>query len=136
MTFNERLKLLRENSGLTQSYMAEKIGVKRPTYAGYETKGTQPSYDILQKIAKVFNVSIDYLIGATDIKNKPDDLLKGEYHKDFENIDEVLNFIVEDNAIMKFLDIDTNELTHEEIIEFTNNLKTQIELLSYKYKNR
>ena len=134
MTFSERLKLLRENAGLTQSYMAEKIGVKRPTYAGYETKGTQPSYDILQEIANFFNVSVDYLLGATDIKNKPDDILKGEYHKDFENIDEVLKFLLQDNTVMAFGGFDTNKLTDDEIIELANALKSQIELLGLKYK--
>ncbi|WP_129721391.1 helix-turn-helix domain-containing protein [Xylanivirga thermophila] len=67
MEFGQRLKLLRNIKKTTQEELANFLGVGRPTIAGYETKGTQPSFEILEKIADFFDVSIDYLLGRSDI---------------------------------------------------------------------
>jgi len=64
-----RLKELRKNYNMTQEDLAKYLGVGRPTIVGYETKGKQPSFEILDKIANLFNVSVDYLLGRTDIKD-------------------------------------------------------------------
>ncbi|WP_279387130.1 helix-turn-helix domain-containing protein [Paenibacillus pinisoli] len=60
--------MLREKHKLTQDQMAERIGVSRPTIAGYESeeKNRIPREDTLHKIADIFDVSIDYLLGRTD----------------------------------------------------------------------
>lgn len=67
--FAERLKLLRNEKKITQAELASLMKVGRPTIAGYETKGTQPDYEKLAWLASFFNVSTDYLLGLTDIKN-------------------------------------------------------------------
>jgi transcriptional regulator with XRE-family HTH domain len=89
MTVNlgERLKTLREENKVTQEHLAEYLGVGRPTVAGYETKGKQPSYEILDKIANYFNVSVDYLLGRTDIKNSSILSAKEEQNKYYTNND-------------------------------------------------
>ena len=69
MTFGERLKLLRDEKGLTQEQIGEIINVARPTVAGYETKGKQPDHDKLNKLADYFNVSTDYLLCRTNERN-------------------------------------------------------------------
>lgn len=67
MDFGQRLKMLRDEKKITQGDLAEYLGVGRPTVAGYETKGKQPSFEILKNIADFFDVSLDYLLGRTDI---------------------------------------------------------------------
>ena len=134
MTFSDRVKQLRLKAGMTQHELADMLNLSRSAVAGYESEEKQASVKIIKELSNIFNVSIDYLLGETDIKNKPDDLLRGEYHKDFENVDEALKFIVEDNTVMSFGGFDTNKLTDDEIIEFANALKKQIELLGLKYK--
>ena len=69
MNFGQRLKLLREQNTVTQDELSKHLGVGRPTIAGYETKGKQPSFELLEKIADFFDVSIDYLLGRTDVKS-------------------------------------------------------------------
>jgi transcriptional regulator with XRE-family HTH domain len=67
--FAKRFKELRENIlGLTQEQMAEKLGVQRPTIAGYESeeKNRIPRKETLNKIAEKFGVSIDWLMGNSD----------------------------------------------------------------------
>ena len=56
-TTGEKLKLLRTKLGLTQSAVAEALGVERSTYTYYELGKTIPSWDILKKLAKLFNIS-------------------------------------------------------------------------------
>lgn len=68
MKFGQRLKCLRDKNKITQDELAKHLGVGRPTIAGYETKGKQPSFEILEKMADFFSVSTDYLLGRTDIK--------------------------------------------------------------------
>lgn len=67
-SFSQRFKHLREKKGWTQDEVAEKLGVSRPTIAGYESeeKGRIPREETLHKIADLFGVSLDYLLGRTD----------------------------------------------------------------------
>ncbi|WP_139491875.1 helix-turn-helix domain-containing protein [Brevibacillus dissolubilis] len=67
----ERLKLLREDKNVTQDELAELLHIKRPTYARYETADNEMDYAKLNKLADFFQVSIDYLLGRTDIPYPP-----------------------------------------------------------------
>ena len=66
MEFYENLKALRKARGLSQSELAEKLGVSTGLIGMYETNGRKPSYEMLELIADYFNVDLDYLIGRTD----------------------------------------------------------------------
>ncbi|MDD7793662.1 helix-turn-helix domain-containing protein [Clostridium sp. 'White wine YQ'] len=82
MSFSERLKILRNSKGITQQDLADILKVERPTIAGYETKGKQPDYDKLLILSDYFNVSIDYLLGKSDIKEPAEKII--EKNKDTE----------------------------------------------------
>ena len=60
------LKNLRNQKKMTQAETAELLGIDRSTYTKYESGGSTPSFDMLQKIADFFEVSVDYLLGRTD----------------------------------------------------------------------
>lgn len=60
--FGETVKQLRKQHNITQAQLAQALSVGRPTIAGYETKGKQPDYDKLIRLAQFFNVSVDYLL--------------------------------------------------------------------------
>ncbi|MBS5934895.1 MAG: helix-turn-helix transcriptional regulator [Clostridiales bacterium] len=66
--FGERLKELREDQGMTQSDLANMLNISRASISGYETEANDPSIDILIKLADIFNVSLDYLLGRTKEK--------------------------------------------------------------------
>lgn len=66
MNLGKKLKYLRNKQNLTQKELANKIGVRRATIAGYETKGKEPSYSTLKKLARALNCSIDFLLDNTD----------------------------------------------------------------------
>ena len=64
--FRARLTMLRKERHLTQVQMAEKLGVSRPSYTCYEIGNAFPPIATLCKLADMFNVSLDYLVGRTD----------------------------------------------------------------------
>lgn len=65
----ERLKSLRLEAHLTQKNIADTFGTSPQSYAQWEKGLRKPSQQSLEKLAKFFNVSTDYLLGNTDIKN-------------------------------------------------------------------
>ena len=67
--FSTRLAQLREELGLTRKEVAEKLNIDQTTYGKYELSKRQPDYDTLQKIASFYNVSVDYLLGRTNVRN-------------------------------------------------------------------
>jgi len=73
MTFGERLKILRKDFDISQDELGKKIGVARTSVANYETNRNYPTSEVLEKLSDVFSVSIDYLLGKTDIRNVDND---------------------------------------------------------------
>lgn len=67
MNFGARLTTLRKQRKLLQADVANKIGIARATYGAYEQGTRQPDFETLEKIADFFEVSIDYLLGRSDI---------------------------------------------------------------------
>ena len=53
---------------LTQKDVADFLGADRSTYAKYETGDSEPNLDTLIRLSNFFGVSLEYLIGQTDIK--------------------------------------------------------------------
>lgn len=60
--FSVRLRQLRENKHMTQSQLAQRIGVTRSMVSAYETDIRLPSYDVLIRIASVLGTNTDYLL--------------------------------------------------------------------------
>lgn len=67
--FGERLHMLRMEKELTMKKAGAAIGVTDGAWNKYEKNKSQPSYETLTKIADVFDVSLDYLLGRTNIRD-------------------------------------------------------------------
>jgi len=76
LEIGNRLKKLRIKHGLLQKKIAEQLNLSQQTISLYEANKREPDYITLQKIADYFNVSIDYLLGKTDIKEPVDDVIE------------------------------------------------------------
>ena len=79
MVFGNILKKLRQDYNLTQEDLAEKINTSRSNIANYENDKNKPSIEVLEKLSKIFNVSIDYLLGKSDIRGSNEDKNKQFY---------------------------------------------------------
>lgn len=104
--FGEKLKHLRENRNLLQKDLAENLGVTSQTISGWEIDRTRPDYEMLQKIAKLFDVSIDYLLD-----NEPSE----EFKEQSEENQEILKAVADGLAdpTMKALYSKASELKNE-----------------------
>jgi len=70
-TFAERMIELRKERNLKKAKAAREMGLSRSTITLYENgERTNPTSDILQKIADYYNVSIDYLTGKSNIRER------------------------------------------------------------------
>lgn len=68
MNFGKVLKELRLKAGLTQKELAAQIGITKSVISFYELQERTPSPAILVKLAAVFHVSTDYLLGIDSIE--------------------------------------------------------------------
>ena len=66
---SKRLRQCRKESKLTQRDAATYADITEKAYQNYELATRQPKIEILMRIADVFQVSIDYLVGRTDNKS-------------------------------------------------------------------
>ena len=63
-----RMKLLREEKGISMKEAAFKLGIPYTTYVNYEKGAREPNSEMLIEIANFYNTSIDYLLGKTDTR--------------------------------------------------------------------
>lgn len=66
--FSYRLNVLLDESNMTQTQLAKIIGTSNVTICRYLTCERIPRLDVITKIASVFNISVDYLLGISDDK--------------------------------------------------------------------
>lgn len=67
MLFGDRLAEIRRKKKISQDELAKKIGVHAPVIGRYERGEVKPSIEVAVKIAEALNVSLDYLVGSTDL---------------------------------------------------------------------
>ena len=66
MNMGEKLYSLRIEKKLTQKQLAARIGLAISAVSSYESGSRYPSFDTLIKLARIFHVSTDYLLGLTE----------------------------------------------------------------------
>ena len=64
--FQERLIEQRKLNKLTQRQVADYLQIAQPSYIRYENGSSEPSLDALVKLADLFDVSVDYLLGRKE----------------------------------------------------------------------
>lgn len=66
LKLNERIRALRKEKKITQEEAAKLCGISNMSYCRYERGEREPDATILWRMADLFGVSVDYLIGRTD----------------------------------------------------------------------
>lgn len=70
MAFGDRIRLLRLENNWTQEFVCEKLHISPGALSRYETSMYEPkSLELVKDFANLFNVSTDYLLGKSDIRN-------------------------------------------------------------------
>ena len=77
-----RFKEIRTSRKLKQQQVADLLGIPLRTYQNYERGVNEPDAGILCKMADYFGVTVDYLVGYSDVMFSPDDInmSKEEYN--------------------------------------------------------
>lgn len=99
MKLKENLKFLRKKAGMTQAELAKKLHVKQYNISDYEIGRIEPSIATLTKIADVFQVSIDFLVG----RRVKDTSLQDESLEAFDESNKCDKYILRLNENMKSL---------------------------------
>lgn len=75
MSFKNRLKELRSELDITQRDLADKINSSKSKVSMWESGQRDPSTDDLLLISNIFDVSVDYLLGKTEIRKYSDSII-------------------------------------------------------------
>lgn len=111
MNIGGRIAYLRERRGLTQEELSQALGISRAALSHYEKNRREPDSETLTKLADLFKVSLDYLVGRTDNPTIVMDREVGEFIDHLELSDEEI--------LEKYtLTIDGRKLTAEEARRF------------------
>lgn len=103
LNIGERIIQLRKQKNLSQAELADQAEVSRTIIGNYERNANTPSIEVLLKLARVFDVSLDFLIGEGDLSSFDKDLLKRI--QDIERLDSDTKqhlFFLIDNVIQNF----------------------------------
>jgi transcriptional regulator with XRE-family HTH domain len=103
LNIGDKIIQLRKQNGLSQSVLAEKIEASRTIVGNYERNSNTPSIEMIIKIAKVFNVSLDYLIGEGQLSSYDKEVLKRI--EDIDQLDQETRknlFFLIDNVIQNY----------------------------------
>ena len=68
VNFGDKLKTLRANAGMSQTELAKRLNISKSVVSYYEKAERSPSPDVLIKLADIFHVSTDYMLGITQKK--------------------------------------------------------------------
>ncbi len=109
--FSDRLKKLRNEKGILQRELADYLKVSRVTITQYENGNRTPDDETKKKIAQYFNVSLDYLMGASDIRNPyKEDNIEEQYKDEIKALDEFRQIMINKG-------FDYENKTYEELAE-------------------
>lgn len=90
VNMGNKLKNLRKQKRLTQKQVADRIGLAISAVSSYEAGTRYPSYDVLIKLARIYHVSTDYLLGMTDKKELD---ISGLNNEEEEVISQLVNIL-------------------------------------------
>ena len=68
MSFGKRLQEDRKKKGFSQEYIAKELNTKAPVIGRYERDEMKPSIEVATKLSELLEVSLDYLVGKTDVE--------------------------------------------------------------------
>ncbi|WP_102345118.1 helix-turn-helix domain-containing protein [Bacillus sp. Marseille-P3661] len=67
--YANRLRELRIEHGYTMEEVGKKVGIKKSSYASYESRYRQPPLEKLKGFSKLYGVSVDYILGLTNVRS-------------------------------------------------------------------
>lgn len=126
--FAKRLKELRLNSNMKQSDLANKIDVSPSTIGMYEQGRRSADQETLIKLAEIFNVSVDYLLGRTDKMSDISIEKENKNTSDEKEIEKIIDELLQQDDLMLCGQI----ADEDDLIALRNSLRLTIDILQKK----
>ena len=96
MDLGRKFKFYRVKTGLTQKEAAELIGIKDYQLGNYETNRSEPSIPILKKMSKIYQVSIDKMVGNNWKDKTLEPIVDADGYVDIDELSRRLNEMAEE----------------------------------------
>lgn len=125
----EKIKELREKENYSQKELGSKLGISPSTIGMYEQNRRSPGKDMLLKIAKTFNVSVDYLL-SSDAYNTA---FKEEHHN-YKDVNDILKTAKEQLMSKEALLFNGEPATEEAIQSILDAMEIGMALAKEKNK--
>lgn len=102
LTFGERMKQLRIENKLTQEELANKLSLSKSNISKYESNDVEPNIETLNKLATLFNVSLDYLLvkGTQRISEQVKENLSEEKYPEIHDIEKAMEVLLDQPGLM------------------------------------
>lgn len=116
-----RIKKLRLENNISQKNLAIMLDISNSTLCQYESNSRTPNDEVKKKLSLIFNVSLDYLMGVSDVRNPYADYTY--------NIDlgyDILNLLIAENQLSDI--VVTEELSLEKKKEVLNQIQKIIDV--------
>lgn len=131
--FGDRLKLLRKNCNYTQKELGEKLNVSGRVIGYYESNERFPDKETLTRLADFFEVSVDYLLGRTDIKNNVKDYkIDTNKNNNDNDIEKMIDELMEQKGLM----LCGEPMSEEDMFLLRNSIRSTIELAKTMKSNK
>lgn len=133
-TLGNRLKSLRQEKGLTQKEVAKLIGTTDVSIGRYEMDARVPKADILNSLAKLYDVEIDYLLTGKESKEYESTL----NNRDKKDIEKDLKKIMDDfrDGESGPVYFDGVELDEDDLEKLEIAMRTALEIAKVKNKEK
>ena len=130
MTIGERIKKIRKEKHIPVEYIAKELGVSKTTVYRYEDSSIEKiPLQTFDKLCSILGVSAAELSGNVTEKRETEQL------SSFQNATDATEFILKTPTLAAFGGYDPSTMSDETIIEFANEILSQLKLVSYKYRN-
>jgi transcriptional regulator with XRE-family HTH domain len=111
-TLSMKIRDLRVMKRVTQDVLAEHLGVVKATVSSWENGKSIPKIDKIKKIAKYFDVDVDYFSSNVDVEEFPE--LKNFGNKNYNDCSHLLKIIETQEKLIVYLEKHINELKSSE----------------------
>jgi len=131
LLLGENLRKAREEKGLTQAEVAKLLDISASTIGMYEQGRRDPDTDTLKKLAELYEVSTDYLLGRTDIPNATSDLKKNKIPEEFIKLLKDQNGSLPYSAVTRVLKIfSPTDKSKTKILPVLGTIRTGLPILA------
>lgn len=130
--FGDRLKELRIERQLTQEQLAKIFNTGKASISHYESNKRMPDANTIEKFAEFFDVSVDYLLGRTDIRNPEKELTPEEKYPEITDVEKAMEIILEQPGLM----LNGELLTDEDKIILANAIQMGLRTAEEMRKKR